>query len=132
MFRFLDLPFEVRLIIYEKLLDKHATVLGTEPSSEALQFRIAYVYNNFYPEVLRVNKQINLEYSAICLKKTYLHIIYAVDYDMFETAEDKENLWFPDINVVLNVPMATLENITRLFIEFELEGELPPCGKKRQ
>lgn len=74
----MDLPIEVRFMVYEELMDRHVRVAipGLDLPGCVL-CRSTQVLACFHPAMLRVNKQLATEYAAIAMPHMILSTSWA-------------------------------------------------------
>lgn len=129
-FRFLDLPEELRLMVYENLMDKmHCKVKFKTPRN--LKVEQVYLDDMYYPGILQVSKLVRDEYWPLCLRTTNLWIMYtcADPEDEGEDDEEEEGPTMPSIADWVEIPDEVLDKITEVIFKFEADWDLPKIGK---
>jgi hypothetical protein len=81
-FRFLDLPAEIRNVVYKLLMDscKMVRIPDVELSGHVTD-TITAVYNCYWPAMMSVNKQVKDEYTTLAMPRIYLYANWRIVED---------------------------------------------------
>ncbi|CAD0095444.1 unnamed protein product [Aureobasidium vineae] len=125
-FRFLDLPKELRFMVYEELMNNEANSIKFTPPKG---FDIEYVYLDgmYYPNLLQVNKLVHDEYWSLCLRKSILWITYNCSdpNTSDEDISEADDVGFPRLSEWLKIPTKVLVRITEVVFRFGAMFLLP-------
>jgi hypothetical protein len=82
-FRFLDLPVEIRYIIYELLMGRRVKhrFWASMNNTNTLAERITDITNCYHPAMMRVNKQSRGEYTTIVMSRMMLSSVWLLNLD---------------------------------------------------
>ncbi|KAI4725508.1 hypothetical protein E4T49_06713 [Aureobasidium sp. EXF-10728] len=127
-FRFLDLPKELRLMVYEKLADKIVDVKFTSP--KGLEVEQVDLDGMYCPSLLQVNKLVHDEYWPLCLRKSALWIRYTCVEPTTpdETSEQEEDFTVPALSEWVELPIKVLVRVPEVVFKFEAMFFLPPIN----
>lgn len=129
-FRFLDLPKELRLMVYDELMDnsKNSRKYTTPSKLDILDVRLDGLY---YPSLLRVSKLVRDEYWPLCLHDSILWVEYAcAEPDQPNEENDEEGKpTMPPLSEWLVMPIGILERITEVVFKFQAYWVLPDFSK---
>jgi hypothetical protein len=78
-FRFLDLPAEIRCMVYQLLVDRrvYVEIPGLVPTNRLLNVFIC-IFNCYYPAMMRVNTQLRDEYTTFVIPLLRLFIYWSI------------------------------------------------------
>lgn len=122
-FRFLDLSADMRYMVYEELMDRHAWVRCPEmevPDSMAASASVQYC---FHPELLRTNRQIAQEYRPLAIRKMRLAVYCALD------TEDTPGYSYGYMREWPSIPRDVLAKIRFLALNFCIQSAWDYHGK---
>ncbi|THV64375.1 hypothetical protein D6D28_09959 [Aureobasidium pullulans] len=127
-FRFLDLPKDLRYMIYEELMDNNKnSIKFTQP--EGFEIENACLYNMHYPNLLKVNRLVRGEYWPLCLHKSDLMINYGCEERLSWEEEtnhgDGEEPALSLLSQWLHLPPTVLAKLTNVVYKFQAYWKLP-------
>jgi hypothetical protein len=129
-FRFLDLPKELRLMVFDELMDnKKNDIKFTAPRNLEIDF--LYLDGMYYPNLLQASKQVHDEYWPLCLRQSVLWIHYT---HAGPTASNQQNsqelkVAIPLLSKWIKMPVKILVRIREVVFKFEAMWTLPAFGK---
>lgn len=134
-FRFLDLPRELRFMVYEELMDNEKnSVKFAQP--KGFEVEDVCLDNMHYPNLLKANKLVRDEYWPLCLRKAVLWITYgcAERSSWEDEADDSEEgeTGLPLLSQWLSLPDTILAKLTDVVYKFQARWELPKISKSCQ
>lgn len=134
-FRFLDLPKDLRYMIYEELMDNQkSSIKFTQP--KGFEVENVGLYDMHYPNLLKVNKLVRGDYWPLCLRKSAVVICYGCDERLSwedETDDgDEEETALPLLSQWLHLPPTVLAKLTNVVYKFQAYRKLPDISKSHQ
>jgi hypothetical protein len=129
-FRFLDLPKELRLMVYEELMDNPKNdIKFTAPSN--LEVYDVHLDGMFYPSLMLVSKLFTDKYCEPCLRQSTLWISYACAEFVPSEREnnEEEQRSIPSLSDWLTMPIEALDRVTEVVFKFEAWWMLPDISK---
>lgn len=136
-FCFLDLPKELRFMIYEELMDNKKNDIKFTPP-KGYEIEDVYLDNMYYPNLLQVNKQVRDEYWPLCLRKAILWINYGCEerYSWEDEADDSDEeeteTGLPLLSQWLRLPDTILAKLTDVCWKFQAHWKLPEFSESNQ
>lgn len=113
-FRFLDLPGEIRNMVYRLLMGRRVVDGVVEID---LVKRYASIENCYYPAMMRVNKQVEDEYAAFVIPRMLLSVFWTTTH-MSETSTHQilpkkvlSQMKFFEMSVWINHPLSDLDSM---------------------
>ncbi|KAI5242869.1 hypothetical protein E4T43_04532 [Aureobasidium subglaciale] len=127
-FPFLGLPKELRMMVYEELMDNNKNRV-TFTSPKGLEVEEVYIDEMHHPRLLEINKLIREEYWPLCLRTATLWIIYGCpeltrsgpEEDMDEENEPT----LPPLSEWLKLSKVVLAKMPNVVFKFGATWELP-------
>lgn len=124
-FRFLDLPIEIRYMVYEQFMDRRlsVTIPGLE-LHERISNETILVLTRFHPAMLRVNKQLADEYAAFSIPQMLLLISWRI-YDQNTPPEEIQG----DQAQAPTLPETMLTRLKYLCLRIYIDVPAPHCSR---
>ncbi|KAG9740422.1 hypothetical protein KCU73_g9209, partial [Aureobasidium melanogenum] len=122
-FRFLDLPIEIRYIVYENLRDRSVPVIisGLELPG-CVSEASTEVDDCFYPSLMRTNKQLALEYTSVSMPPLLLSFKWTMDDHDTAREEAQDQVQLPML------PETVLATLRFSFLNISLDTSTPHCN----
>jgi hypothetical protein len=129
-FRFLELPKELRSMVFEELMDNTKHKIKSAKLHN-LVLEHVWLDKMYYPEILQVSKLVHDEYWPLCLRESTLWIIYSCEYPALpdeENSEEEESA-IPLLSQWLEIPLKVLARVTEIMFKFQADWIIPDVGK---